>query len=183
MNTNNFASFENFNNAPKNKKTIYDFTPNDIQKTPFLFFQDHKNNYNNMAPTILKGQQTENELSKIFFSQRNIRRIQEQIKQEVLIKTKGKYKLDHDQEETDLLICMRGVYFEHAKFLPDRIVHQVKKLNTQTVNYVVPDMITAIKQYYSYIKEINEPLKPMIRPLNVNNGGRRTLPSVTSLWN
>ena len=43
-------------------------------------------------------------------------------------------------------------------------------------------MITEIKQFYGYLKEINEPLKPIDRPINVNNAGRKTLPSLTSVW-
>ena len=43
-------------------------------------------------------------------------------------------------------------------------------------------MITEIKQTYGYIKEINEPIKPIPRPMNVNNAGRKTLPSITTTY-
>ncbi len=122
------------------------------------------------------------ELSKIFYSMQNINRIQKMIKKAVFERTKGQYRLDDDQDESDLIVTMRAVFLEHARFLPFKLVHQVKELNRRTVEFLVPDMITEIKQHYAYIKEINEPIKPIARPMNVNNAGRRTLPALTSAW-
>lgn len=122
------------------------------------------------------------EVGKLFFSKENFNRIQKMIKREVLIKTKGVFKLETNQDESDLLVAMRAVYYEHAKFLPNNIIRQVKELNTKLIDYMLPDMITQIKQSYTYIQEINQPLKPIDRPINVNNAGRRTLPSLSSAW-
>ena len=33
-----------------------------------------------------------------------------------------------------------------------------------------------------YLKEINNPIKPMDRPLNVSSAGRKLNPSITSKW-
>jgi hypothetical protein len=121
-------------------------------------------------------------LGKIFFSTENAKRIQKMIKKEIAARSKCAYILEEDQDESDLLVAMRAVYAEHARFLPDKLVRQVKELNNKVINYIVPDMMTNIKQQYAYIKEINEPLKPIMRPVNVNNAGRRTLPSITTSW-
>lgn len=121
----------------------------------------------------------------LFFSNENINRIQKMIRNEIFKRTKGKYKLDNDQDESDLLIAMRAVLFDAnngARFLPFKIKRQVKKLNYHVVEYVVPDMIAAMKQQYGYLKEINQPLRPMLRPMNVNQKGRKCLPSITTLW-
>jgi hypothetical protein len=128
------------------------------------------------------GDETYDEISKIFYSQENMDRIQKMIKKTIYEKTKGRFRLDEDQDESDLLISMRAVFLEHSRFLPIKLVHQVKELNKRTVEYIIPDMITEIKQAYAYIKEINEPIKPIPRPVNVNNAGRRTLPALTSAW-
>lgn len=119
-----------------------------------------------------------------FFSSVNMKKIQNMIRKAVFVQTNGQYKLDVDQDESDLLIAMRAVLFDMygARFLPFRIDTQVKNLNRQVVNYVLPDMISQLKQEYGYLKEINQPLQPLMRPINVNNAGRRTLPSVTTLW-
>jgi len=128
------------------------------------------------------GTEVYDEVSKVFYSAENFRRIQKALREEVFIRTKGQFRLDDDQDETDLLVAMKAVFLEHARFLPFKIIHQVKELNRRTVEYIIPDMIREIKQSYAYIKEINEPLKTIPRPLNVNNAGRRTLPSLTSTW-
>ena len=118
------------------------------------------------------------EISKIFFSPENMNRVQKAIKRAIFYKTKGQFRLDEDQDESDLLVTMRAVFIEHSRFLPEKIISQVKELNRLIVEYITPDMITEIKQTYGYIKEINEPIKPLPRPMNMNNAGRKTLPSL-----
>ena len=54
------------------------------------------------------------------------------------------------------------------------IEFQVKKLNIKVINYLYPDLMTNIKQEYYYVKEINEPLKPIDRPINVSIKGSKT---------
>lgn len=187
----NYASY---NDAPpfhgKINEPFYDqgqgvpeITPNnmtvqDIYRTPFLFLQEHRKNYKNMAPTALKGLQANSELSKTFFSDVNMKRLQKMIRKEIFEKTHGKYRLDVDQDERDLLITMRAVYLEFGRYLPGQKVRQIKRMNKKVIDAVVPSMITEIKQYYGYLDEINNPIKPIMRPVNVSSAGRRTLPSV-----
>ena len=128
------------------------------------------------------GDEVYDEISKIYFSEENMNRIQKAIKEAIFYKSKGKFRLDEDQDESDLLVTMRAVFIEHSRFLPNKIIRQVKELNRLTVEYIIPDMITQIKQTYSYIKEINEPIKPIPRPIAINNAGRKTLPSLTSTY-
>jgi hypothetical protein len=128
------------------------------------------------------GEEVYDEVSKLYFSEENMNRIQKAIKKTIFERTRGQFRLDENQDESDLLVTMRAVFIEHSRFLPFKVIHQVKELNRRTVEYIVPDMITEIKQAYGYIKEINEPIKPIPRPMNVNNAGRRTLPALTSAW-
>ncbi len=153
-------------------------------------FDNYKKNKSNNTSLALRHMMTKgadgtelyDEVAKIYFSEKNMKRIQNMIKKEVLIKTNNNFRLDDDQDENDLLVVMRAIYLEYAKFLPNKIVRQVKELNNITVNYIIPNMITNIKQSYSYIKEINQPIRPIDRPVNVNNAGRKTLPSLTTTW-
>ena len=195
MNYQNFASFDN--KPPyysKPNEAYYDrgagipkldennITIQDIYRTPFLFLQEHRKNYRNMSSTALKGIQSNSELSKMFFSDKNIKRVQRKIKAEVFKRTNGEFRLEIDQEQRDVLIAMRAVYLEHARFLPGQNVRQIKRLNQKVADEVVPGMITELKQYYGYLKEINKPLDPIARPVNVNNKGRLNLPSVTTTF-
>jgi len=128
----------------------------------------------------LKSMMDNTPVSIIYFSKRNMNRIQKQLRIEVEKYFNGKMKLLVDQDELDLINIMRFIYLEYGKNLPYDYGKQVKELNIRTIKYIVPDMITNIKQQYDYIRDITSPLKPIDRPINVNHAGRQTLPSLTS---
>lgn len=141
-------------------------------------------NYCGGASTLAIGSmQMENTpVSLLYFSDENMKRLQQQTKREVYRLSNGTFRLDVDQDEQDLLLAMRYIFFEHAQNLPTHIVRQVKILNRQLLNYIVPDVVTNVKQHYDYLQDISRPIQPLEQPLNVSNAGRRTLPSVTTLW-
>ena len=134
------------------------------------------------ARTATQSLFEKNDVTKLFFSDENLKRIQIKIRDEVSKRTKGQYVLEEDQDESDLMIVMRAIYLDKCKNLPGETIRQVKILNQQTVDYLMPDLISNIRQYFGYIKDINQPLQPMIRPLNVSSSGRRLLPSITTLY-
>lgn len=146
-----------------------------------LYQEDHKY-YKNYGDMIMKNLFEDTDLARLFFSNENMNRIQKKIKKTILEKTRGQYKMEDDQDSADLLVSMRYIFMQYGNYLPNKLVHQVKILNQQVVEYVVPDMITGIKQYYGYLKDINTPIKPIARPVNVSHAGRRTLPSITTIW-
>jgi hypothetical protein len=139
-------------------------------------------NTTNLANTVLRGIVEDNELSRLFLSEENINRIQKKLKVVVYERSQGKFKLEEDQDESDLIVVMRYIYLDHCKNLPTQIVRQVKLLNDKVVDYIVPDLLTNIKQYYGYIRDISQPITPIMRPMGTTNAGRRTLPSYTTLW-
>ena len=72
---------------------------------------------------------------------------------------------------------MRALYYQEGRYLPDDVMpidYQIKKLNIKVINYILPDLLTNIKQEYYYVKEINEPIKPIDRPVNVSIKGSKT---------
>lgn len=153
-------SYANFNS---------DVVPND---NSFNLTQDHR--LNDRSETVNRfTKMQDSKLKQMFFSSENVNRIQKKIKKEIYIRTKKKYKLNVDQDEHTLFLRMLDVFKEKARHLPDNLVRQTKELNAEVVNYVAPDMITQIEQYYGYIEDINEPLKPIMRPMNVSSAGRK----------
>lgn len=154
----------------------------------FKFIDEDNRHKTDYAKTMTKGIMFEEDIdpmTKLFFSKDNIKRIQKMLKNEVFSRTNGEYKLDVDQDENDLLVAMKAVYFDDhngARFLPTEVVRQVKFLNKKVIDRIVPYMISEMKQYYSYLKEINNPIKPIMRPMNVSNAGRKTLPSITTTF-
>jgi hypothetical protein len=154
---------------------------NNIHQLPFLFLQDHRKNYKNLAEDAIKGVQTKNSLNRLFFSDKNLKLIQKMLKTCIYKKTNGKVIIE-DQDDTDLINIMRSVYFEYARNLPFDVKDQVVELNNIVLSKTVSTIITNIKQYYSYIRDITLPLNPLERPKNISRAGRKTLPSITSLF-
>jgi hypothetical protein len=164
------------------QKDVYKSQQNNINFSIESREEYTPHNTTNLANTVLRGIVEDNETSRLFFSQENINRIQKKIKVTVYERSQGKFKLEEDQDESDLVIVMRAVYLENCKNLLNQTVRQVKLLNDSTVKYLLPDLLTNIKQYYGYIRDISQPLTPMMRPMGTTNAGRRTLPSYTTLW-
>lgn len=119
-------------------------------------------------------------LASLYYSQENIDRIQKQIRREIYKRTNGKFKVFKDSDSLDMQVVMDTIFDDHGKYLPNQIVRQVKALNKHTVDLIVPNAITQIDQTSKYLKQLDKPIQPMDRPLNVNNGGRKTLPSFTN---
>lgn len=159
-----------------------DYKNNNVEGFYEKYQQSSSTQNYDRARQATQGFFEKNEITKIFFSDENMKRIQKKIKEEVYKRTQGQYILDEDQNESDLMIVMRALYLDKCKNLEEQPIRQVKLLNQQTVDYIIPDMITNIKQYFGYVKDINKPLTPMMRPMNVNNAGRKLLPSITTLW-
>lgn len=192
----NYQGFASYNDVPplygRQNESFYDegsgipqmdknnMTIQDIYRTPFLFTQEHDKKFNAMMPIALKGIQSESEMSKLFFSDQNIKRIQKMIRAEIHKATKGEFKLEVDQDQQDIFVVMRAVYMEYGRFLPNEMVRQVKRLNQKVVDSCKSGILTNIKQDYGYLKEINKPLSPIPRPINVNSKGRKSLPAVTT---
>ena len=136
------------------------------------------NYYDNGYATLVaqEYQSCPSKVMLLYFSDENIKRIQKMIKREVYKRSKGKFVLTEDQDASDLNIAMRAVFKLYAKNLPTHIVRQVKGLNDQTVQYIVPDMMVNIEQYYGYLKDILNPINPIQLPISVGHGGRQTFP-------
>lgn len=178
------SEFQNISETPSFEK----FQEFNNQKSSFG--NNQKNQYTSFDDCFgsgdehlaLKGKTYTNDVSKLFFSAENKKRIQKQIKREIYNRTNGQYKLSEDQDDADLLIAMKAVYEKNSRHLGKYPVRQVKDLNQKLVDSIVPDMITNIKQYYGYIKDITQPIEPIMRPMDVGRRSRLPLPSLTSTW-
>jgi hypothetical protein len=193
----NYQNFASYSNVPpyygKEKRAHYDrgsgvppitkdnMTIQDIFRTPFLFLNDHHKDYKSTVNETINNISCSSGLHRMFFSDKNTRRIQDKLKRAIYEKTNGQFKSE-DQDPRDIDIIMKAVYKEHARFTETGLVREIKRLNQQLVDDTLPGMITNIKQYYGYLKDINSPIKPIPRPLNMSSKGRRILPSITTIF-
>lgn len=126
---------------------------------------------------------TDSPVKDLYFSPSNMERIQKMIRREIYNRSYGKFRLKVDQDTKDLTVAMMAVYKLYAKNLPTKIKRQVKRLNKETVQYIAPDMMTELKQKYSYIQHIKNPIQPIPDPINVNQAGRHQLQGVADYLN
>lgn len=150
--------------------------------------QEHTNynsNYYCKGNAGLAGKMSRTQPSEVmieFFSESNIKRIQKKIRRDIYERSGRKFVMEVDQDRQKLQAAMEDIYSNYSKDLPGGVKRQTKRLNQQLIDNLVPNMLTAIKQYYGYMKDISNPIEPIARPMNVNNAGRQTLPSITTIW-
>jgi hypothetical protein len=157
-------------------------TKADIMKTPFLFTQDHKNDYWGAAQEATKGLVTENILSRIFFSPDNYRLIQRMLRYAVYHASHKKYLIE-DQNEQELTIVMRGIFLEFARHLPYKYKEQIMELNYRTVDDLVPNILTEIEAHEGYLNHIMKPREIIDRPVNASiTGIKGLIPSVMTIY-
>lgn len=159
-------------------KSCKNLSLNDLRRNSFLVIQS--NNYNNQANKNIRKVRDQSNVSTEFFSKKNIAVLQQLIKTELLKRTQNKFSLSVDQDETSLLLVMKNIYSEYGNL--DSVTTQIKKLNYYVIEFIMPDIITGVKQYHGYIDKINKPLEPINRPINVNNKGRKQTRSTTTLF-
>jgi len=150
----------------------------DLQKNPFLLFNDHKENYFNQFKNTVSSIQFDDEyyevLKEAFFSSQNINNIQRLIIKNVYEKTK--YNIVSQKEE-HILQIMQGIYNDHAQNLPYNFKEQIEELNSKVVTFTLPYIIKQINSLYNYRRDIEQPIGVIPLPVNTSIQGQRTLPS------
>lgn len=163
-----------------NKKTV----SFDLDQLPQAYFADNPNAAKLRNKLLTKQLVHEKScdsstLSQIFYSKENIDILNKQIVLTVFKKTKGKIRIPN-QSLDDLKIVMRWVYVNYGRNLPFKIKEQISSLNKRVVCEVVPNLITASNQYLDYLRDIQKPLDPLPRPVNVSRDS--TLPSISEIY-
>lgn len=172
-------------NTNFNKQGKLQQNNNSLQGYHYPGYVQEKNNWateGSISKSVLGNTMAPTPVGELFLSKENINRVQKMIVKKIFEETNGKYLLNVDQNESDLIIVMRNVLIADSTNSPYKIVHQVKILNNIVLKRVIPDMITAIKQDEAYIQQLDKPIDPIPLPVNVNSKGRRQLPSVTTTF-
>ena len=129
-----------------------------------------KNN-NSFEEEAIKGIHSENGISKIFFSNKNIEYIQATIRYSVYQKTK---KTISDQDPDAIKIIMRSMYLQYSQNLSCKFKQQLDHLNYKVVEYCVPQVLSGMEQYVKYLKDITTMPEFINRPVNVSSKGEKT---------
>jgi hypothetical protein len=125
-------------------------------------FQQRSMNNASFKTEATMGQTAPNNLSALFFSPENIDALQQGIRYRIYVETDGKHVIGR-QSDTELKIVMRSIYYQHAKHNNTSIVAQVRELNKYVLDWVVPEVLTNLKQYEVYKRDASTLPMPLER--------------------
>lgn len=143
---------------------------------PYSMTQDLGVNSNRGFENSLEHYLEETEVSKCFFSRKNINLLQNA----VIFNVNKKLELDGidykigKQDEKHLHVVMRGIYLQESNNLPCGLGKQIRRLNGKVIDFVIPNIITNVKQYVYYLKDISTPVSTMDRPIAVSSKSNNT---------
>jgi hypothetical protein len=120
------------------------------------------------------------EVSKLFFSLKNIDLLQQGIRNKILNVTNGKINISR-QSDDELKIIMRSIYFQYGQNRNENIKEQVLDLNTRVIEWSVPQIISNFKQSQQYIKDISTLPEPLERSILPSKKGTKTL-NITNMY-
>jgi hypothetical protein len=112
------------------------------------------------------------DLSKTFFSQQNIRIIQNGIRAGVYRKSNGQYVIS-DQDGDTLKIIMRSVFLQHAANQPTSVQQQVEQLNKIVWDYCIHQVYSEAIGYHKYLEDASTMYKPMDPPVMSQNNDKQ----------
>lgn len=121
---------------------------------------------------MMRGKNECSQLDYLFFSNRNIQIIQNTIRKKV-----------HDisghvignQSENELLMVMRSIYFLNLPLEFPNITDNIKFLNKAVVDQALPKILTNMKQYLIYLKDVQRQRSPFERPKEESIKGHNQL--------
>jgi hypothetical protein len=148
---------------------IVDIT--NTQAEPFKLFTEEGINGNTISHDF-----DENPLSRLYFSPNNIENIHSQIRYNVWMQS-GKKHIIEKQSSTQVEIIMRSVFLQYSKNNITQLREQISQLNQHVIDYSVGKIISAIKQYIGYKKDISSLPKVMDYPVSMSMAGEKSLES------
>lgn len=132
-----------------------------------LFLQDKIPVENNSFHSSLNGIQETSNLSCAFFSNANIKIIQNAIRKGIYDKSNGQYTIAEQSSDT-LNIIMRSIFLQNSCNLETNITKQIINLNNLVINYAINQINGEVGGYMKYKHDISTLAMPMNRPVYAN---------------
>lgn len=114
--------------------------------------------------TALRGLLEKNAVNDIFFSDMNIKALNDSIRYGVHLKTE---KIVSKQSENELYTVMRSIMLQYANFQvsTENIIDEIKRLNNKVILYCVDNISSNVLQHIGYVKDLSKLPEPMDRPV------------------
>jgi hypothetical protein len=118
-----------------------------------------------------EGLWDETTLSRAFFSESNIRILQNGIRAGVYERSNGQYLIG-PQDCDPLKIIMRSVYLQYSANQPNHVTQQVEELNNIILNYCIQQVYSEAQSYIKYIDDVSTLAIPIAHPVMTSNTDR-----------
>lgn len=121
------------------------------------------------SDSSIKGILEENSLNSLFFSEMNVKAIQDTLRYRVY---KNTDQVISEQSSNDIFIIMRSIMLQYANFRVgvDNIVDEIRRLNSKVLDYAVSNVSSNVKQHQGYVEDLSKLPVPMDRPIYYNKG-------------
>ena len=112
----------------------------------------------------MTGNWNDTALSDAFFSERNMKIVQNGIRAGVYNKSNGQYVIG-EQNGDELKIIMRSMFLQHSKNLAIDIPGQIQRLNEFVFNYAVNQVYGEAEGYMKYKRDASTLVIPLSTPI------------------
>ena len=119
-----------------------------------------------------EGLWTSDSLSNAFFSEQNIRIIQNGIRAGVYHRSNGQYTIG-PQDCDSLKIVMRSVFLQNSANQPNNITQQITQLNKIVLDYCIQQVYGEAQGYMKYIDDASTLVVPISHPVMANDNDRQ----------
>ncbi len=147
-------------------------SPDDNYQAFQLYKDYHGDGLKSFAQEAVTNIHTRNDLSNVFFSLQNVETLQDAIRYYVWKKSCQKFVIDK-QNENELKIVMRSIYLEYAQHRQNRVLDEVKLLNSRVIEFCVDRILQEIGMYMYYKNDINRLPNPMDRGEYISAKGQK----------
>lgn len=120
------------------------------------------------SQTSIKGILDENAVNSIFFSDMNVKVLNDAMRYGVYQKTK---QVIGEQSQNELAIIMRSIMLQYANFqaAADQVIEEVKRLNQKVLIFCVDMISSNVLQQLQYLEDIKTLPTPIDRPAYVEH--------------
>ena len=107
-----------------------------------------------------------------FFSEHNIRIIQNGIRAGVYHRSNGQYVIGA-QDCDSLKIVMRSVFLQYSANQPNNITQQIAQLNKIVLEYCIQQVYSEAQGYMQYMNDVSTLVVPISHPVSVSKNDRQ----------
>jgi hypothetical protein len=137
-------------------------------------FINKRNTVTENPTNITSRNQSCTKLSDLYFSNDNINILQYGIRNRILNESNGEIFIGR-QSDDELKIIMRSIYYQYGKNLDYDIMGQIRDLNEKVLDWSIPRIISNMKQYDRYIKDISTMPVPLERAQLTSEKGTKSM--------